>query len=307
VILAIRPGALLATYKTRLLGLLCCVPLLFSQTSKLSDGEFRVTVLDIGQGTAVLIETSQHRMLYDTGPKTSPESDAGERNVLPFLRGQGIAYIDRLAISHKDTDHVGGGLSLMKEIRFGDLLGTLPEWHFLLKRAKTLNMPALPCQAGQEWRWDGVLFKVWHPQSDMTFASREHSGKPNALSCVIEVRNQAYSFWLTGDVERGGEWSISNNYIPPPDLMAVMLMPHHGSATSSSSNFLDAIAPRWAVVQAGYRNRYRHPNDRVVQRYIDREIPILETVKTGAQIWEFKDHSHTQSYWREVQRRTWHQ
>ena len=79
------------------------------------------------------------------------------------------------------------------------------------------------------------------------------------------------------------------------------------SPNFSSSNFLDAIAPRWAVVQAGYRNRYRHPNDRVVQRYIDREIPILETVKTGAQIWEFKDHSHTQSYWREVQRRTWHQ
>jgi competence protein ComEC len=95
--------------------------------------------------------------------------------------------------------------------------------------------------------------------------------------------------------------------MPPPDLMAVMLMPHHGSATSSSPNFLDAIAPRWAVVQAGYRNRYRHPNDRVVQRYVDREIPILETVKTGAQIWEFKDHSHTQSYWRELQRRTWHQ
>ena len=307
VILAIRPGALLATYKTRLLGLLCCVPLLFSQTSNLSDGEFRVTVLDIGQGTAVLIETAQHRMLYDTGPKTSPESDAGERNVLPFLRGQGIAYIDRLAISHKDTDHVGGGLSLMKEIRFGDLLGTLPEWHFLLKRAKILNMPALPCQTGQEWWWDGVLFKVWHPQSDMTFASREHSGKPNALSCVIEVRNQAYSFWLTGDVERGGELSISDNYIPLPDLMAVMLMPHHGSATSSAPIFLDAITPRWAVVQAGYRNRYRHPNDKVVQRYIAREIPILETVKTGAQIWEFKDHSHTQSYWRDLQRRTWHQ
>jgi competence protein ComEC len=89
--------------------------------------------------------------------------------------------------------------------------------------------------------------------------------------------------------------------------MAVMLMPHHGSATSSSTHFLDSITPHWAVVQAGYRNRYRHPNSQVVQRYVDREIPILETVKTGAQIWEFKAQGHTQSYWRELQRRTWHQ
>lgn len=307
IVVAIRPGALLKTYKSRLFGLLCCTPLLLAPSSQVKHGEFRVTVLDIGQGTAVLVETAKHRMLYDTGPKTSAESDAGERNVLPFLRGQGISYIDRLAISHKDTDHVGGGLSLLKEIRFGDLLGTLPEWHFLLKKAQTLNMPALPCQAGQEWWWDGVLFKVWHPSSDMTFASVHHSGKPNALSCVIELRNHAYSFWLTGDVEKGGELLIANEYIAPKEVASILLIPHHGSATSSTSIFLDAIAPRWAVVQAGYRNRYRHPNRQVVQRYVDRDIPILETVKTGAQVWEFRGDGHQQTYWRELHRRSWHQ
>lgn len=305
--LAIRPGELLKTYKSRFFGLTCCLPLLLSYNTALKHGEYRVTVLDIGQGTAVLVETSQHNMLYDTGPKTSPESDAGERHVLPFLRGQGISYIDRLAISHKDTDHVGGGLSLLKEIRFGDLIGTLPEWHFLLKRTKELKMPSLPCQAGQEWWWDGVLFKVWHPGPEMSFSSVHHYGKPNALSCVIEVRNQAYSFWLTGDVERGGEISIANKYKPLSELASILLIPHHGSATSSSSDFLDAIQPRWAVVQAGYRNRYRHPNSKVVQRYVQREIPILETVHTGSQVWEFRGKEMWKSHWRDLQKRSWHQ
>jgi len=307
IVLAIRPGDLLNTYKSRVVGLLLCGLLLIPYDAQLSPGDFRVTVLDIGQGTSVLVETARHRMLYDTGPKTSPESDAGERNVLPFLRGRGIQYIDRLAISHKDTDHVGGGLSLLKSIQFGDLLGTLPEWHFLLTRTKELGMPALPCQAGQAWVWDGVLFKVWHPGPEMTFASMHHSGKPNALSCVIEVRNQGFSFWLTGDVERGGEALISSEYKASEEVASILLIPHHGSATSSSPDFLDAIQPRWAVVQAGYRNRYRHPNQRVVQRYVERRIPIFETVQTGAQIWEFKNGGWKRSHWRDLHRRSWHQ
>jgi competence protein ComEC len=307
IIYAIRPGPLALTYKSRLLGLCCCLPLLWPKFPVVAHGDFKVTVLDIGQGTAVLVETHRKRLLYDTGPKTSPQSDAGERNVLPFLRGEGISFIDRMVISHKDTDHVGGALSLMKSVTFGDLLGTLPEWHFLVDKARDSQIPALPCQAGQSWWWDGVLFKVWHPGPEMTFASVHHTGKPNAISCVIEVTNGHYSFWLTGDVERGGEAIIANEYKSSNELASILLMPHHGSATSSSQVFLDAIKPQWAVAQAGYRNRYRHPNQKVVERYIEREIPILETIHTGAQIWEFKGKDWSRKDWREIQRRSWHQ
>lgn len=121
------------------------------------------------------------------------------------------------------------------------------------------------------------------------------------------MRNQAYSFWLTGDVERGGEISIASRYKPSRELASILLIPHHGSATSSSSDFLDAIQPRWSVVQAGYRNRYRHPNNKVVQRYVERDIPILETVHTGAQVWEFRGREMWKSHWRDLQRRSWHQ
>ncbi len=307
ILYAIRPGSLVNSYKSRLLGLCCCIPLLLPKTQSMNEGDFRVTVLDIGQGTAVLVETKTKKLLYDTGPKTSPVSDAGERNVLPFLRGEGISFIDRLAISHKDTDHVGGALSILKSIEFNDLIGTLPEWHFLVKKAKELKLPALPCQAGQSWRWDGVLFKVWHPEPETTFAAMHHSGKPNALSCVIEVSNEHYSFWLTGDVEKGGEFLIANEYKRLDKVASILLVPHHGSATSSSEIFLDALAPSWAVVQAGYRNRYKHPNKKVVERYVERQIPILESSQTGAQIWEFKNSGVSRKDWREVQRRTWHQ
>ena len=313
VVMCIRPGRIIKTYRSRLLGLLCCVPLFFSKEISSSvlgpdikQGDYRVTVFDIGQGTAVLVETSRHRLLYDTGPKTSPQSDAGERNLLPFLRGEGITFIDRLAISHKDTDHVGGALSLMKSVQFGDLMGTLPEWHFLISRADELKMPALPCRAGQEWIWDGVLFKVWHPDSEMSFASSLHLGKPNAMSCVIEVIGQGYSFWLTGDVEKGGEASIAREYVLAEDVKSILLMPHHGSNTSSTSIFIDAIQPSWAIAQAGYRYRYRLPTTRVMARYVEREIPTLETIHTGAQVWDFKKDGVNMNFWRKQQKRVWH-
>ena len=337
VVVCIRPGKIIKTYRSRLLGLLCCVPLFFSKDIShlvlgpdVKQGDYRVTVFDIGQGTAVLVETAHHRLLYDTGPKTSPQSDAGERNLLPFLRGEGITFIDRLAISHKDTDHVGGALSLMKGVHFGDLIGTLPEWHFLVSKADELKMPALPCRAGQEWMWDGVLFRVWHPSPEMSFDSSLHLGKPNAMSCVIEVVGNGHAFWLTGDVEKGGEASIVQSIaqtitqtidqsiaqtidqtIAQTDtysegVNSILLMPHHGSTTSSSAVFLDAIRPSWAIAQAGYRNRYRHPNARVMQRYIERDIPTLETIHTGAQVWDFKKEGVTMNFWRKQQKRVWH-
>ncbi|NBV00478.1 MAG: MBL fold metallo-hydrolase [Burkholderiaceae bacterium] len=302
----VAPGRLLSTWRPRAVGMVLLSCICIPADDLIVPGEFRMIVFDIGQGTAVLIETAKHRLLYDTGPKTSPSNNAGERHILPYLRARGIKEIDRLAISHKDTDHVGGALSLMDSIRFADLHGTLPAHHYVLQRAQGLSIPALTCQAGQEWFWDGIRFKVWHPYADMTFNSMHHFGKPNALSCVIEVSNQSFSVWLTGDVERGGEAIISNEYKDSKQLASILLVPHHGSATSSTSHFLDALSPSWAIVQAGYRNRYRHPNTQVMGRYIERDIPVLQTIHTGAQIWHLGKEKGYRTDWREEVRRIWH-
>ena len=302
----IRPGEIVQSWRSRLCGLAACAGLFIPQTSGLDQGDYRMVVFDIGQGTAVLIETKNHRLLYDTGPKLSKLSDAGERSIVPYLRAEGISHINRLAISHKDTDHVGGALSVMRTIRIDDVLGTLPANHFLVREAKVLGIPALPCQALQEWQWDGVHFKVWHPDSETTFDPIYHQGKPNASSCVIEVHNKRHSVWLTGDVEIGGEALIADKYARDEQQQLILLVPHHGSATSSSEIFLDTLRPTWALVQAGYKNRYKHPVGRVVERYDARKIPLLQTVHTGAQIWESRAGQMSYRFWREVQKRFWH-
>ena len=303
---AIRPGRILDSWRSRLCGLGACAALFISPSTGLDDGDYRLVVFDIGQGTAVLVETKNHRLLYDTGPKLSKSSDAAERSIVPYFRAEGINSIDRLAISHKDTDHVGGALTMMSSIGVKDVIGTLPASHFLIREAKARGIPALPCQAGQQWVWDGVYFKVWHPDSETTFDPVYHQGKPNASSCVIEVVSKHHSVWLTGDVEVGGEALIANRYERADSHRVMLLAPHHGSATSSSEIFLDTLRPDWAVVQAGYKNRYQHPVKRVVERYDARGIPLLQTVHTGAQIWESRLGQMSYRFWREVQKRFWH-
>lgn len=302
----IQPGPILKLWKKRLIGLGASILLFIPQDSGLGEGDYRVIVLDIGQGTAVLVETQSRRLLYDTGPKLSKLSDAGERTILPYLQGRGISKIDRLVISHKDADHIGGALSLFQGIRFDDVIGTLPQYHYLTQAIRAQKIPALPCKAGQRWSWGGITFKVWHPESHITFDPVHHKGKPNALSCVIEVSNGYFSTWLSGDVEIEGETIIANEYKLPDGLASILLVPHHGSATSSSTALLDALQPRWAIVQAGYKNRYRHPVPRVMQRYEARGIPVFETVHTGAQIWEFRKDQMSLNHWRNLQRRFWH-
>ena len=316
IVYAIRPGAISKTWKLRLFGLVFSIPLFIPPTllfedGHLAHGEFRANVLDIGQGTAVLIETANRRLLYDTGPIQGKSDDAGRRVILPYLRGRGLTQIDRMVISHSDSDHVGGAKTLLKHIQFDFMMGSLPSTNPLLLNLQARKIPAIPCRFGQRWIWDGVEFVIWHPHQETLFTD-EYSSKPNEMSCVLEVRNQQSSLWLTGDVEKQGEADITERLnsamlkeIGRREL--IFMAPHHGSKTSSSLALLKRLEPDQTFAQNGYRNRYGHPHPDVTARYQLLGIPFYQTPKTGAQIWLFESNAKSSTqFLRHDIKRLWH-
>ncbi|WP_143736070.1 DNA internalization-related competence protein ComEC/Rec2 [Polynucleobacter kasalickyi] len=296
VIVVIRPGPILNSWKSRLLGLLACLLLIIPKSwlmgHGISLGEFRMLVWDIGQGSAVLIQTKNHTLLYDTGP-VSGNFDPGKRIILPFLRASGIDKLDQLAISHQDADHVGGLVSILENFPVKRSIGTIPEDHPLQQQYVKHHVTLSPCQAGHSWQWDGVEFYTWHPHAGTTFEKKFHTGKPNEMSCVIEVRNQHHSVWLTGDVEKRAEQEIIERLLQQPDQLSkihqrniVLMTPHHGSKTSSNPEFVQLLDPNIVFSQSGYKNRYNHPHPSVVALYQSRGMQLLDTNLTGAQRWD---------------------
>jgi competence protein ComEC len=316
IIYSIHPGPIIETWKWRVIGvsismLLFISPTPFLGNAKLAQGEFEASALDIGQGTAVLIETANRRLLYDTGPIQGKKDDAGQRIILPYLRGRGIDHIDRMVISHSDSDHVGGAATPLKHIQFDSMLGSLPSANPLLQNLQNRKIPAIPCRFGQRWTWDGVEFLVWHPHEETVFLE-QYPSKPNEMSCVLEVRNQKGSLWLTGDVEKQGEADITERLDPAMlqeigNRELIFMAPHHGSKTSSSLDLLKRLEPDQAFAQNGYRNRYGHPHPDVTARYQSLEIPFYQTPQTGAQTWLFKNNAKSSTqFWRRDIKRVWH-
>lgn len=309
VYLHIQPGPLSHQWLLRIFGIVLLAPLFWAPNHVIQAGEFRASVFDIGQGTAVLIETKSHRLLYDAGPIVGKNDNAGERTLIPYFRGEGIRHLDRLVISHKDADHIGGASSVMDALQIESFLGVMPENHPFMQKLIQQSIPALPCQYGQEWQWDGVQFKVWHPSDDISFAEETHRGKPNENSCVLEVNNGYASFWLTGDIEKRGEREhaqrLKEERYQSPQKVIVMA-PHHGSKTSSSADWLETLKPSATFSQHGYLNRYGHPHPTVKQRYDERGIDLLETPETGAQIWYASANDLVVDLLRPLRKRLWH-
>ena len=312
IIYAIAPGPINRNWRSRALALCLLAPLFIRMNSPvISSGQFMATVFDIGQGTAVLIETASKKLLYDTGPIQGKKDDAGQRILLPYLQARGIDQIDRMVISHSDSDHIGGAATLLKHIQFKSMMGSLPSTNPLLQNLHSRKIASIPCRYGQYWMWDEVEFYIWHPHENFLF-EREYSSKPNEMSCVLEVRNRNTSFWLTGDVERQGEAQIVGrltqhmlHQIGEREL--IFMAPHHGSKTSSSEALLKSLRPDLAFAQNGYRNRYGHPHPTVIARYEALSIPFLQTPRTGAQIWHFEENRKAfPTFWRSQGRRLWH-
>jgi len=250
-------------------------PLFLVVPPRPGPGEAWIDVLDVGNGLAVVVRTASHALAYDTGPRWNGDADSGSRIVVPFLRGEGIARLDALVISHADDDHSGGAASvaLSRDPRW--MLSPLAPDHPL----HDLVAPSFPCEAGEAWRWDGVDFRVLHPAASIY--SEIGKRKENDRGCVVRISNAGHSMLLAADVEARSESEmLARN---AAGLAAdVLLVPHHGSKTSSTERFIDAIAPRWAIFSVGYRNRFRHPSPIVVARYAARAIELHRTDEEGA-------------------------
>ena len=284
-------------WRLRALAVPLALPLLMPTLQHPQDGRFELLAADVGQGTAVLVRTRHHLLVYDAGPQYSRDSDAGQRVLLPLLRARGDTRIDRLMLSHRDADHVGGARALLQGAQVMDLWSSLEDGHPLL----TLASRHARCQAGQSWQWDGVRFEVLQPPATAYDARL----KSNAMSCVLRVAGEGSgSALLTGDIERDQEaWLASES--APALKSDVLLVPHHGSKTSSTARFIDAVQPRAAVFQAGYRNHFGHPAPEVVARYRERGIATAMSASCGA--WEWRGDPQGQGVCqRDVARRYWH-
>lgn len=252
----------------RVAALLLCLPLLWPARHGPGEGEVELLVMDVGQGLAVVVRTRRHTLLYDTGPGTDDGFDAGERIVVPTLRALGQGRLDRIMISHDHRDHTGGLRGVRRS--FPDAVVQAPQG--------ALRGRASACHAGQSWAWDGVTFRVLHPLPG-------EARSINDSSCVLRLETARGAILLAGDIEKGSEARLLQQ---AGALLAAeaVVVPHHGSASSSTPAWVDAVAPRLAIVSAGHRNRFGHPRAEVVSRWQAVGAEVLNTAESGAvRIW----------------------
>ena len=242
---------------------LLCLPLLWPDRQLPVPGEVEALVLDVGQGTAVVVRTASRLLLYDLGPP-GVGTDSGERVVLPALRALGAGVPDRVLLSHADADHAGGLPGIRRAFP------QVPVW----APAGSGVGGASPCHRGQQWRWDGVDFEILHPVQG-------HRERGNASSCVLRIATARGVILLTGDIGFAEEAQLLrfNRNALKADAA---LVAHHGSAGSSSSPWVDAVGARLALVSAGHRNRFGHPRAEVVQRWAASGAEVLGTASSGA-------------------------
>ena len=282
-------GLLLAPrgFPARWLGIFWLLPLFNTPVATPDPGDATLTVLDVGQGTAAVVRTQQHVLVYDTGPKFSARFDAGHAVVLPYLRTLGVTDIDMLMVSHGDNDHIGGAESIVNSMPVKRILSSVPE---------RIGPQAEHCLAGQRWQWDGVDFVVLHPQSSGLTG--------NNASCVLRIATRGASVLLTGDIEYEAEQLLlASNALQPTDIV---LVPHHGSRTSSTEPFVAALQAKHAVFSAGFLNRYGFPKPDIAARYQALGAKLWTTGTVGA-IEFYLDHDSVRPplAYRDVYRKYW--
>lgn len=276
----------------RWLGVVWLLPMFFLPIPKPATGEVWFTLLDVGQGLAAVVRTRDHALVFDTGPRISQSFDTGEAVVTPFLRAVGVTQLDTLIVSHGDNDHIGGAQSIVKEMTVKNTLTGVPQQ---MRWAR-----AQQCSSGQTWRWDGVEFQILNPPIDM-------AGDNNDSSCVLRITNAAGSVLIPADIEKGAERRLLD--IAPDALRArILVAPHHGSKTSSTQGFLDAVHPEYVLFPAGYRNRYGHPKPEVVARYRAMNVHMYDSAHHGAITFKLDAHGKIAppETYRQSGRRYWH-
>ena len=258
-------------FPSRWLGVLAFLPLLTVLPPRPATGTAAITVLDVGQGLAIHVQTAGHDLLFDAGPAFSADADSGNRIIAPYLRAMGVRRLDAMVISHADKDHEGGAASVLAALPVALLKTSLPFEHALSAQP----VPHEVCRDGDAWDWDGVRFEMLHP------GAAPLSRKTNDLSCVLRVTAGGKAMLLTSDIEAVSEAALLDRH---RDRLSatVMTAPHHGSKTSSTPGFIDAVAARDVIFPVGYRNRFGHPKEDVVERYRQSGARLHRTDADGA-------------------------
>jgi competence protein ComEC len=263
------------------------LPLFYYLPNKPESGEIWFTLLDVGQGLSAVVQTENHTLVFDTGPAFG-NFDTGAAVVVPYLRYQGIKQLDMLMISHADNDHIGGASAVLSSYPTKQILSSDPD-----KLAGSEF-----CRDGQSWQWDQVRFDVLHPDKDQT-------GSRNDLSCVLKISGPYGTVLLTGDIERKAEIKLIRQY--EQQLKAdILIAPHHGSRSSSSTTFIRQVSPRYVLFASGHQNRYNFPSEEVVYRYQDIGSKTFQTGKQGALSIKLDQQIDLMPIgWREQHRRIW--
>ena len=284
-------------FPARWLGFLLLLPMFLNTPEPPAPGTLRLVIFDVGQGLAVAAQTRHHTLLYDAGPDFSDDADSGNRILIPALRASGINHLDGLMLTHDDSDHTGGAASVMQNMAIGWLSSSLPDDHPLLLMADNRQR----CMDGQAWQWDGVSFEVLHPARD----SYERSvGRDNDQGCVLRISAGDHHILLAADIEQQSEQRLLRDH--SSELPATLLVvPHHGSKTSSTEQFVTAVSPDYAVLTVGYRNRFGHPKQEVVQRYADSGAQLLRSDEDGAILVEMNAQGIQVERYRKSHRRYW--
>jgi competence protein ComEC len=283
-------------FPARWIGAALLLPLFLVLPAKIPDGQLQLIVLDVGQGLAVVLRTREHALLYDTGPAFTEQIDAGGRIVVPYLRAAGVGRLDGMVVSHADSDHSGGALSVLQAMPVEWVASSLRQDHAIAVAAGRSRL----CTAGEHWQWDGVDFEFLHPQ---LAEYNDPSEKGNDRSCVLKVVSRYGSVLLPGDIEKRGEAELAQ---AGAELRAdVVVAPHHGSRTSSTPAFVEAAAPGAVVYSVGYRNRFGHPHPLVSARYRQVGARALRTDLDGAVLIDMKPAGLDVRKWRDEQRKYW--
>jgi len=271
----------------RWMGIIGLLPMVLLKPAVPDEGHVRVTLLDVGQGLSAIVQTRQHVLVYDTGPKINSRFNTGSAVVVPYLRHLGITEINILLISHGDNDHIGGLHSILGEMPVNTVLTSVPE--------RISGEEVLKCSDLQSWEWDGVRFEIVFPPPDLNTPLKSAPQRTRRLnqrlsgnngSCVLKVSSGGGSVLLTGDIEKSAE-----NYLLRDQQFSkgqnklkadVLVVPHHGSNTSSTLPFIRAVDPEYSLIPVGYRNRFRLPRERIVARYKAMGARVLDTANSGA-------------------------
>lgn len=256
----------------RWLGFIWALPLFFFEAKGPQQGDVWIHLLDVGQGLASIVRTQHHVLIYDTGPRLTPSFDTGKLVVLPFLQTIGVKKVDLMIISHGDNDHSGGANIILHQIKVDKILSSIPEKLFLkiVGPEKTMDL----CKENMHWEWDGINFDILYPPPNDVYEG-------NNSSCVLKISNHLHSILLVGDIEKKAEDYLvrtKQNKV----FSTILVVPHHGSKTSSSITFLNQVQPAYALFSTGFHNRFHFPHQIVLNRYQRLGAKIYNTAAEGA-------------------------